>query len=76
MIIIGKFSCGCPATEDDGEGNYVALKAQGIDKYNGGYMNVIHYATYCNDCYKQAVEAGCVAMTDEEEMSWLSGEIE
>ena len=73
MIIIGKFSCGCPATEDDGEGNYVALKAQGIDEYNGGYMNVLHYATYCNDCYKQAVEAGCVAMTDEEEMNWIRG---
>lgn len=73
MIIIGKFSCGCPATEDDGEGNYVALKAQGIDEYDGGYMNVIHYATYCNDCYKQAVEAGCVAMTDEEEMNWIRG---
>lgn len=73
MIIIGKFSCGCPATEDDGEGNYVALKAQGIDEYDGGYMNVIHYATYCNDCYKQAVESGCVAMTDEEEMNWIRG---
>jgi len=73
MIIIGKFSCGCPATEEDGEGNYVSLKTQGVDEYNGGYMNVLHYATYCNDCYKQAVEAGCVAMTDEEEMNWIRG---
>lgn len=71
MIIVGKFSCGCPATEDDGEGNDVSLKTQGIDE--DGWKNVIHYATYCDDCYKQAIKAGCVAMTEEEEMNWLMG---
>lgn len=71
MIIVGKFSCGCPATEDDGEGNDVSLKTQGIDE--DGWKNVIHYATYCDECYEQAVESGCVATTEEEEMTWLMG---
>ena len=70
-----QFSCGHWATDSEDIGVPVSLKTQGIDEYNGGYMNVIHYATYCNDCYKQAVEVGCVAMTDEEEMNWLRGEI-
>lgn len=69
MIIVDKFNCGCRATEEDGDGNYVALKVQDVDC--DGWKNVIHYVTYCNACYKQAVESGCVAMTEEEEMEWL-----
>lgn len=72
MIIVDKFDCGCRATEDDGDGNYVALKRQIVD--HSGWKNVIHYAEYCNGCYMQAVESGCVAMTDEEEIAWIRGE--
>lgn len=71
MIIIGKFDCGCPATEDDGEGNDTPLKTYTIDKETGRRKNTVRYSLYCNDCYKQAVEAGCVAMTDEEEIAWI-----
>lgn len=77
MIIVDKFDCGCRATEDDGDGNYVALKTQdsAASVSHSGWKNVIHYVEYCNDCYKQAVESGCVAMTEEEEMNWLRGDM-
>lgn len=66
-----QFTCGHWATDIDDCGNYVALKRQDVDC--DGWKNVIHYVTYCDDCYKQAIEAGCVAMTEEEEMNWLMG---
>jgi hypothetical protein len=66
-----QFTCGHWATDDEDWGRLVALKRQDVD--NDGWKNVIHYATYCDECYMQAVEAGCVAMTEEEEMNWLMG---
>ncbi len=66
-----QFTCSHWATDDDDCGGLVALKRQDVD--NDGWKNVIHYATYCDECYMQAVEAGCVAMTEEEEMEWLRG---
>ena len=69
MIIVDKFNCGCRATEEDGDGNYVALKRQDVD--HDGWKNVIHYATYCEGCYEEAVADREVAMTEEEEREWL-----
>lgn len=64
-----QFTCGHWATDIDDWGRLVALKRQDVD--HDGWKNVIHYATYCDDCYKQVIETGCVAMTEEEEMGWL-----
>jgi hypothetical protein len=47
----------------------VALKRQDVD--HDGWKNVIHYATYCEGCYEEAVADREVAMTEEEEMEWL-----
>lgn len=66
-----QFTCGHWATDDDDWGRLVALKRQDVDE--DGWKNVIHYVTYCDECYMQAAEAGCVAMTEEEEMNWLMG---
>ena len=66
-----QFTCGHWATDDEDWGRLVALKRQDVD--HDGWKNVIHYVTYCDECYMQAAEAGCVAMTEEEEMNWLMG---
>lgn len=66
-----QFTCGHWATDEDDWGRLIALKRQDVD--HDGWKNVIHYVTYCNGCYMQAVEAGCVAMTEEEDMNWVRG---
>ena len=66
-----QFTCGHWATDIDDCGNYVALKRQDVDC--DGWKNVIHYATYCDECYEEALAEGCVAMTEEEEINWLRG---
>lgn len=65
-----QFTCGHWATDDDDVGNYVALKRQDVD--HDGWKNVIHYATYCDDCFKKAFENG-EALHSYEEMTWLMG---
>ncbi len=67
-----QFTCGHWATDDEDCGRLVALKRQDVD--HDGWKNVIHYATYCEVCYKGAVAGHDVAMTEEEEMEWLRGE--
>lgn len=66
-----QFTCGHWATDDDDCGNFVALKRQDVD--HDGWKNVIHYVTYCDECYEEALAEGCVAMNEEEEMEWLRG---
>lgn len=66
-----QFTCSHWATDDDDVGNFVALKRQDVDE--DGWKNVIHYATYCDECYEEALAEGCVAMTEEEEINWLRG---
>ncbi len=64
-----QFTCGHWATDDEDWGRLVALKRQDVD--HEGWKNVIHYATYCEGCYEEAVADREVAMTEEEEMEWL-----
>ena len=66
-----QFTCSHWATDDEDWGRLVALKRQDVD--HDGWKNVIHYATYCDECYEEALAEGCVAMTGEEEMNWLMG---
>lgn len=68
-----QFSCGHWATDDDDWGRLVALKRQDVDC--DGWMNVIHYATYCSLCYADACLNDEVLFSEEEEMNWLRGEI-
>jgi acyl-CoA thioesterase FadM len=68
-----QFSCGHWATNSEDIGIPVALKRQDIDR--DGWKNVIHYATYCERCYEEAVADHEVAMTEEEEMNWLRGDV-
>ena len=65
-----QFTCGQWATDIDDCGNYVALKRQDVDE--DGWKNVIHYATYCDDCFKKAFKNG-EALHSYEEMTWLMG---
>ena len=65
-----QFTCGHWATDIDDCGNYVALKRQDVDC--DGWKNVIHYATYCDGCFKKAFENG-EALHSYEEMTWLIG---
>lgn len=71
-----QFSCGHWATDSEDIGILVALKRQDVDEENGGYKNVIHYATYCENCRYRAWYDGELLMNEEEEMNWLNGEIE
>jgi len=66
-----QFTCGHWATDIDDCGNFVALKRQDVD--NDGWKNVIHYVTYCDDCFKRAFEDG-EALHSYEEMAWTRGE--
>jgi len=69
-----QFSCSHWATDIDDNGILVALKAHDVDETDGGYVNAIHYATYCTDCYNYADKMNRLLHNDAEEMDWLRGE--
>lgn len=72
-----QFSCSHWATDSEDVGNFVALKRQDSAASVGqaGWMNVIHYATYCSLCYAAVCLNDEVLFTDEEEMNWLRGDM-
>ena len=68
-----QLSCGCVATDDDGEdgmGHLVSWKSEDCDAMTG-FHNSVSYGSLCNKCLAKYQEWGIVLETEADENAWL-----